>query len=331
MTRSRAALAALGLLAGAESVAAQAAAPQAPAATPAQNPSKDSESAAALAARATALQKDGRLDEAAEAYHRFLALVPASWEGHSNLGVVYAQLGRHEDAVKEYREALRLKPGQNVVRYNLALALIKGGRTARGRDGARDDPEGRARPQARRAAARRLPPSARRVEAGDRDPRPAARAGPGERGGPLHARHGADARQAVRARAARARPDPEPRRLGRGAPRCSRSRAARPTTTSPRSASSRKRSRSTRSCRPPTACSGPCCSRWASTPGGRAGLRARARGEPERLRVAPAARPDPASGVRPGAGARTPRAGARAAPGRPGRSLPARARRDSRG
>ena len=37
---------------------------------------------------------------------RFLAQVPASWEGHSNLGVVYAQLGRHEDAVREYREAL---------------------------------------------------------------------------------------------------------------------------------------------------------------------------------------------------------------------------------
>jgi len=88
------------------------------------------ESPAGIAARAMALQKEGRLAEAADAYQKFLAQAPSSWEGHSNLGVVYVQLGRYEEAVREYREALRLNPGQDAVRYNLALALLKASRVA---------------------------------------------------------------------------------------------------------------------------------------------------------------------------------------------------------
>ena len=93
----------------------------APADRPPANP-------AAIAAQAVEHQKAGRLGEAADAYERFLDLVPTSWEAHSNLGVIYAQLGRHEDAVLEYREALAIQPGQVAVRYNLALALYKAAR-----------------------------------------------------------------------------------------------------------------------------------------------------------------------------------------------------------
>ncbi len=92
---------------------------------PANRPGADP---AAIAAEAIEHQQAGRLEQAAEAYERFLALVPASWEAHSNLGVVYAQLGRHEDAVREYREALASQPHQVAVRYNLALALYKAAR-----------------------------------------------------------------------------------------------------------------------------------------------------------------------------------------------------------
>jgi tetratricopeptide (TPR) repeat protein len=83
---------------------------------------------AAIVARAIQLQKEGRLEEAAAEYQRFLVLVPKSWEARSNLGVVYAQLGRYEDAVREYRQALAGAPGNVAIRYNLAVALYKAGR-----------------------------------------------------------------------------------------------------------------------------------------------------------------------------------------------------------
>ena len=46
----------------------------------------------------------------------------------SNLGVVFAQLGRYDEAVREYREALAVRPSALAVRYNLAVALYKAGR-----------------------------------------------------------------------------------------------------------------------------------------------------------------------------------------------------------
>ena len=85
---------------------------------------------AAIAARAVALQKEGKLEAAATEYRRFLELVPGSWEARSNLGVVYAQLGRFEDAAGEYRKVLAARPDAVAVRYNLAVALYKAGRVA---------------------------------------------------------------------------------------------------------------------------------------------------------------------------------------------------------
>ena len=85
---------------------------------------------AAIAGRAVELQKQGRLEDAAEEYRRFLQLSPKSWEARSNLGVVYAQLGRFDEAVTQYREALALHPSALAVRYNLAVALYKAVRFA---------------------------------------------------------------------------------------------------------------------------------------------------------------------------------------------------------
>jgi tetratricopeptide (TPR) repeat protein len=90
---------------------------------------------AAIAAHAALLQQQGRLEEAAAEYRRFLELAPKSWEARSNLGVLCAQLGQFDKAVEEYRQALALQPaalaGQPpslAVRYNLALALYKAAR-----------------------------------------------------------------------------------------------------------------------------------------------------------------------------------------------------------
>jgi tetratricopeptide (TPR) repeat protein len=83
--------------------------------------------AAAMAVRAQDLQKQGRLEEAAAEYRRFLELVPGSWEARSNLGVIHAQLGQYEMAIEQYRAVLAVRPSP-AVRHNLALAFYKSAR-----------------------------------------------------------------------------------------------------------------------------------------------------------------------------------------------------------
>ena len=77
------------------------------AATPAPARTAAPADPAKIAARAVELQKQGKLEESAAEYRRFLELAPKSWEARSNLGVVYAQLGRFDDAVVQYREVAR--------------------------------------------------------------------------------------------------------------------------------------------------------------------------------------------------------------------------------
>ena len=57
-------------------------------------------------ARAYALQTAGEFAQAAEAYTAFLQQYPDNVEARSNLGVVLARLGRTDEAVAAYREAL---------------------------------------------------------------------------------------------------------------------------------------------------------------------------------------------------------------------------------
>jgi tetratricopeptide (TPR) repeat protein len=93
--------------------------PSAPAADPAQ-----------IAARAVELQKQGKLADAVAEYRLFLEIAPRSWEARSNLGAVYAQLGRFDEAIEQYTQALALRPDAVAVRYNLAAALYKATRFA---------------------------------------------------------------------------------------------------------------------------------------------------------------------------------------------------------
>jgi len=49
-------------------------------------------------------------------------------EAHSNLGNALAQLGHQDEAIREYEEALHLRPSYLTARYNLAAALAEAGR-----------------------------------------------------------------------------------------------------------------------------------------------------------------------------------------------------------
>lgn len=51
--------------------------------------------------------KENRFAEAAEAFRRFLKLVPGSVKGEDNLGLAYQGLGRTDDAIRAYSAAIR--------------------------------------------------------------------------------------------------------------------------------------------------------------------------------------------------------------------------------
>lgn len=75
--------------------------------------------------------KLGRNQDELEAYREALRLKPDYAEAWHNLGVVYGKLGRHQEAVEAYREALRLKPDLAEAWNNLAIAYaLSGNRSA---------------------------------------------------------------------------------------------------------------------------------------------------------------------------------------------------------
>jgi superkiller protein 3 len=65
----------------------------------------------------------GRIDEAIEEYKESLRLEPHSAKPHNNLGVEYYNLGRLDDAIREFETALELKPQFADAHYNLGIAL----------------------------------------------------------------------------------------------------------------------------------------------------------------------------------------------------------------
>jgi tetratricopeptide (TPR) repeat protein len=67
-----------------------------------------------------ALQARGELEEAIEQFRRALRIDPRFAEAHNNLGVALAKQGRLVEAIAEVREALRLKPDLTEANVNLA-------------------------------------------------------------------------------------------------------------------------------------------------------------------------------------------------------------------
>jgi tetratricopeptide (TPR) repeat protein len=72
----------------------------------------------------TALQEDGRMDEAIARYRRALEIQPDYVPAFNNLGVALRASGRTDDAIRAYRAGLALRGDYPDLHYNLANALL---------------------------------------------------------------------------------------------------------------------------------------------------------------------------------------------------------------
>lgn len=81
--------------------------------------------------RAAALQRQGKLDEAAAEYRAVIKLKPDYTEAHANLGVVLARLGKYNEAIDAYETALRLNPNLTPIKLNLGIAHYRAGQFAK--------------------------------------------------------------------------------------------------------------------------------------------------------------------------------------------------------
>jgi tetratricopeptide (TPR) repeat protein len=77
--------------------------------------------------------KAGRLDEAEKAFRDVLAKGGTTAYVHNNLGIVLQERGRHEKAVVEFREAVRLDPRYPAPRILLGSSLLALGRVSEAR------------------------------------------------------------------------------------------------------------------------------------------------------------------------------------------------------
>jgi tetratricopeptide (TPR) repeat protein len=97
----------------------------------------------ALLSLSITLNELGRYEEAKDAYRRANASISAPAEEpsaqgnlfrgrianlHAELGELYMALGQHDDAIREYRQALTVAPGFPDLRIRLATALREAGR-----------------------------------------------------------------------------------------------------------------------------------------------------------------------------------------------------------
>jgi protein O-mannosyl-transferase len=76
-----------------------------------------------------ALDKQGRSGDAIQQFKEAIRLRPGYADAHGNLGVALAKNGQSEEAIREFQEAIRLKPDHANAHYNLGIALEKQGQT----------------------------------------------------------------------------------------------------------------------------------------------------------------------------------------------------------
>jgi protein O-mannosyl-transferase len=73
--------------------------------------------------------QEGRLEEAISQYLSVLRINPAETDALNNLGSAFLQQGRLDDAIAQYQKALALQPDSAETHYNLGNALLQQGRT----------------------------------------------------------------------------------------------------------------------------------------------------------------------------------------------------------
>jgi len=73
--------------------------------------------------------QQGRTEDAIAQYKEAMRINPAYAEAHGNLGSALFNQGRTQEAMKQYWEALKIKPAYAEADYNLGIALLQQGRT----------------------------------------------------------------------------------------------------------------------------------------------------------------------------------------------------------
>ena len=82
-----------------------------------------------------AAQQAGQLDVAREQFAEAVKLAPGIAEAHEALGTVLVEMGKPADAVPQLEAAARLKPDDQGIETNLALAYAQSGEAAKSRPG----------------------------------------------------------------------------------------------------------------------------------------------------------------------------------------------------
>jgi Tfp pilus assembly protein PilF len=73
------------------------------------------------------LVRAGKRPEAVREFEEALRIRPEYAEAHCNLGVLLQDLGKFEDAIAHYQQALRIKPNYEDAHYDLGVALVRQG------------------------------------------------------------------------------------------------------------------------------------------------------------------------------------------------------------
>jgi len=76
----------------------------------------------------TVFQDEGKLNEALAEYHEAARLLPGFFRIHENLGSLLDEMGRPEEALAEYRQALRLKSNVPRLYDGIGIVLVEFGR-----------------------------------------------------------------------------------------------------------------------------------------------------------------------------------------------------------
>ena len=74
----------------------------------------------------------GELPEAIDCLERAFTLSEGSPNAHSNLGIVYSQVGRFDDALAHFRTAIQMEPDGRLLHSNAAYGLLIAGEIVEG-------------------------------------------------------------------------------------------------------------------------------------------------------------------------------------------------------